>query len=544
VMNLRVMSISAAVLFSGVCNAGVGRFAGGRASEPSVATPAAGEILYQIMPITWRDFDNDPNRFGDFRGLTASLDYLHELGVTAIYLNPIFPSPAYHGYQHGDASLVNERLGTRAEFLAFVDAAHAREFKVYLDFVAYGISHDSPWYKSAHAKPESEFASWLAFTNAEHTKYQGYRYRTWNGESVGFIHWNLADAGPANLVTSWAKGWLDPDADPRTRDGVDGFRLDHVYAEAPEGWGATIAFWQTWSSALRAVNPDVFIFGEPGEWGNLGTDLLTPTGFDAVIAKPFEFAARDAIKSGSAAGLYKTMGASIAATPAGKTLVVELNDHDSDRLASAIGDDAAKGKLAAAILLSQPFPPCIYAGDEIGMLGKKANHGGDANDLPMREPFKWNAVAGQPMTDFIRLNAKASAAMNSRDRDGRSVEEQRGVKGSLLEEYKRLIAVRKANPALSRGRYVPVKASNPSVWSFLRADHESKQTVLVVINLGAEQASVTLDLSGQSVAKEASAPADLLSDAAIEPITEKNKGAYKLVLSAHGVRYIRANLSL
>ena len=220
-----------------------------------------------------------------------------------VYLQPIFPSPAYHGYQHAQADQVNPRFGTEADFLAFVSAAHARGIKVILDFVAYGISQSTPYYLSAYATPSSPYDGWLAFTNAANTTYVGSVYTTWNGASVGFIHWDLTNPTVVNLVAGWAKHWLDPNGDGDPSEGVDGFRLDHAWASGGEGWGANIGFWQTWCSALRALRPDVFIFCEPSDWGNYGNDLLTPTGFDAVITKPWEFAARAAVTNRAASGL-------------------------------------------------------------------------------------------------------------------------------------------------------------------------------------------------------------------------------------------------
>src|SRR5437764_339971 len=89
---------------------------------PALADPRD-EVIYQIMPIAWRDSNNDtqgstPTRFGDFGGLAsaASLDYLQGLGVTMIYLQPVFPSAAYHGYQHGPGDQLNTRFGTQADF--------------------------------------------------------------------------------------------------------------------------------------------------------------------------------------------------------------------------------------------------------------------------------------------------------------------------------------------------------------------------------------------------------------------------------------------
>lgn len=497
------------------------------------------EIVYQIMPIAWRDSNNDsqggttPTRFGDFGGLaaTASLDYLQNLGVTMIYLQPIFPSAAYHGYQHGPADQLNSRFGTEAQFLAFVSAAHARGMKVILDYVAYGISHNTTFYSSAYNNPASQYDAWLAFTNAANTQYTGSVYNTWNGASVGFIHWNLANPNAVTTVTNYAKKWLDPNNDGDTSDGVDGFRLDHAYSNAPEGWNANIAFWQTWCQALRAVKPDIFIFCEPGDWGNYGADLMTPTGFDAVLTKPLEFAARDAVKNETAAGLYSSMASTLAALPAGKTVVTQTNDHDSDRLASYLGGSNAKQKVAAAVLFTQPFPPNIYFGDELGMRGVKGNWGTDANDIPMREPFKWLAVQGAPMSNYWILNTSAYNNRTARDNDGRSVQEQQGVAGSVLETYRSLITARKNSIALRRGTYYPVTNSSSKVWSFVRS--HADQTVLVSINLGNAAVTTSLNLGSFSVTGGATTPVDLITSSSLTAITTANRAAYSVTLPAY-----------
>src|SRR5262249_10236753 len=197
----RAARVAGAVLFAA---AGAGR------AQPLTNPDGRDDVFYQFMPIAWRDSNNDAQRFGDFGGMTASLDYLQALGVTAVWMNPIFPTNAYHGYQHGAADQVNSRLGTEARFLAFVSAAHARGIKVFLDYVAYGISQNSTWFASAYNNPASPYDTWLAFTNAANTQYTGSVYTTWNGQSVGFIHWNLADANPVNLDITWARHWLDP----------------------------------------------------------------------------------------------------------------------------------------------------------------------------------------------------------------------------------------------------------------------------------------------------------------------------------------------
>lgn len=509
------------------------------AQAQSLNRPPQDEVFYQIMPIAWRDSDNDtrsgqPARFGDFGGLTASLDYLQYLGITSVYLQPIFPSAAYHGYHHGAADALNPWFGSEAAFLAFVNAAHARGIKVILDFVAYGISQNSTYYTSARNNPSSIYDPYLAFTNTANTNYVGSTYTTWSGASIGFINWNLNNAGPVGLVTAWARKWLDPNNDGDPSDGVDGFRLDHAYSNSPDGggtWGANIAFWQTWCQSLRATKPSVFIFCEPGDWGNYGTDLLTPTGFDAVLTKPFEFAARDAVANANAQQLYDSVRATVAATPAGKTIVAQMNDHDSDRLATALGSSIPRHKAAAAVLLTQPFPPNIYFGDEIGMRGGTLSGSTDANDIPHREPFKWNAVAGPPMSNYFILNTTAYNARVSQNNDGRSVQEQQGVAGSLLETYRSLIAARKNSVALRQGSSIPVANTSARVWSFVR--QHPGQTVLVAINLSGSSIGTSVNLSPFGLAGTAT-PSDLITGSSLPTITAANQSSYPLTLPAYG----------
>jgi alpha-amylase len=509
--------------------------------RPASAQPPDGvadEIFYQFMPIAWRDSDGDAQRFGDFGGMTASLDYLEQLGITAIWMNPIFPSPAYHGYQHGAADDVNEWFGTSDDLIAFLEAAHARSIKVFVDFVAYGISQDSIWFQDAYGNPASPYDGWLAFTDSENLEYQGSPYPTWNGDTVGFIHWDLRDPHPVALVTQWAQHWLDPDGDGDFSDGVDGYRLDHVwqsYPYGPDGWGYHIdTFWAPWRQALRAVNPDVFVFAEQADWNSHGSELLE--GMDAAFTKPFESAARMALAAEQAGSLYAQMTGTLAAldgSPYAGTFLCTIGNHDVDRLASAIGSGYEKGKAAAAVLLTQPFPPVIYYGDEIGMLGSKnPDFTGDAADIPMREPFKWNAVAGPPMSDYFVLNQEAYVQRYSRDHDGRSVQEQLGVSGSLLEAYRSLIQVRRDNIALRRGGYAPVACASEAVWAFVR-DHADQQ-VLVAINLSGSAQATSLDLADFEITGGATTPLDLLGAETYPALDGANQGAYPLALPPYG----------
>lgn len=526
------------------------------AASSGLAQPldVSDDIFYHFMPISWRDSDNDPYRFGDFNGMTASLDYLQSLGVTGVWMNPIFPSAAYHGYQHGAADQINSRFGTEAQFLAFVSAAHARGIKVYLDFVAYGISQNSIWYQSARSNPGSPYDQWLAFTNGANTQYTGSVYNTWDGATVGFIHWNLNNSNAVDLNIQWARKWLDPNGDGDTSDGIDGYRLDHAYSDAPEGWGATIDFWSTWKTALQVTKPNVFTFAEQGDWGNYGADLLPA--FDAAFTKPFEFAARSALSSENASGLYSSMAATLGALPGGKPQPGKLSlaiigDHDVSRLASEIGASggaAGRAKAAAAVHLLQPLPPIIYYGDELGMTGTKKSYGSDADDIPMREPMKWNRIAAAPMSNYWLKATNSAVRTNSfsKNNDGKSVEEQSGVAGSLLETYRALGMLRRNNAALRRGTYSPVPATSPKVWAFTRHYDPAggpRQTLLVAINLGGAAANTNLNFSGFTIPAGGSPVTDITNSQSLAGITSVNSGAYALGIPAYSYRVLSVGVT-
>jgi len=511
---------------------------------PARSAPLAGrdvrdDVFYQFMPIAWRDSDGDAARFGDFGGMTASVPYLKSLGVTAVWMNPVFGSPAYHGYQHMPPNVLNPWFGTEAQFLSFVEAAHAESVKVLLDLVAYVVSQNSTYFQDSYLNPSSPWTDWLAYDDPHtgNSSFAGGSYTTWNGGTVGEVRWNLANPATTSQIQQWCQHWMDPDGDGDPSDGIDGWRLDHVLQD--EGWGYTLGWWQPWKAAILAKNPDAFTVVEQADWGSYGQDLLTA--HDAAFTIPFMFAARSALSSENASGLYSSMRATVASLPAGKTYLGILGNHDVGRLSSSTGSITGRNKVAAAILMTQPFPPCLYYGDEIGMRGNKANYGSDANDIPMREPFKWNAVAGPPMSNYFVLNAAAYDNRVERDNDGRSVQEQSGVPGSLLETYRELIALRHAHVALRRGGYAEVPSASPSVWSFVR--QAETETLLVAINLASVPQVTTLDLSGFELPAGSSEVRDIVSGASLAPLTAANLGAYPVTMPAYGWAILDAGVT-
>lgn len=457
------------------------------------------EVFYHLMPAAWRADEGDaaPGRWGTFRGLTAGLPYLRRLGVTAIITTPIFEGPSYHGYQHGPADRVHPRLGTEAAYRAFVRAAHDAGLRVVIDMVTYGLWRASPPFRAARARPTDPHSSWFAFDDDRACEHTGYDYAAWDGSRVEFAHLDLRRPGPRRALLEWARRWLTPSA--AGGDAADGLRFDHVWATddgkhpSVTGLGYTGGgFWAWFLGELRASHPRALMLAEPARWETLGNDLLP--WHDAAFCKPLEFAVRDAVCKERSAGLSWALRRALRAVPAGQGLVALVGDHDVDRLASAVGAETAADlcrlRSAFAVLMLQPFPPVIYAGDEIGMLGVAGEFGGDANDIPRREPFKWRARAGPPMSDYHSAHAGAWEARWSRDDDGRSVEEQEGVPGSPLEVVRRLVQMRRGSDAIRRGGFEPVRTDAPSVWACRR--RLGDQWLLAAVNLSDRPATARL----------------------------------------------------
>ncbi len=142
--------------------------------EPEIDAPAWFDdaILYEIFVRSFVDDDGDG--IGDLAGLTTELDYLQELGATAVWLMPIHPSPSYHGYDVTDYFDVNPDYGTLEDMVAFVDAAHERGIRVIMDMVVNHMSNEHPIFQDAYGNPDSEYADWFLWTNESHTAYEAF----------------------------------------------------------------------------------------------------------------------------------------------------------------------------------------------------------------------------------------------------------------------------------------------------------------------------------------------------------------------------------
>jgi alpha-amylase len=430
---------------------------------------ARGAVFYEIFVRSF--YDSDGNGIGDFTGLTSKLDYLATLGVDGVWLMPVFESPSYHGYDTVDYETIERDYGTNADFQKFLAEAHKRGIRVILDFVMNHTSDQHPWFSDP---ARHDWYVWSAANPGWHQPWGG-DYPTWylkNGQYYYAVFWsgmpdlNYRTPAVKDEMFRVARLWL--------AQGVDGFRLDATRYLVEDGPGAgqadtpeTHQVMRDFASTVRAANPEAVLIAE----NTVDTATLATYYADGVMNFDFPLAGAiiDSVRSGDATRVRAVLADIIARYPKNVIDTPFLTNHDHTRIATQLGNDQAKLRSAAAILLTLPGTPFIYYGEEVGL-----QNGPTEADESKRTPMPWSAAggftSGKPWEDYAPGRAAANVAGETNDPE------------SLLAHYRHWIAQRKQSPALSKGDLKLLDAP-PPVLAFERA--YAGERVVVAHNLGA-----------------------------------------------------------
>ena len=449
-------------------------------------------VFYHAFVRSYADSTTGPlagDGIGDLRGMIERLDYLNDgdpatdtdLGVTAIWLMPIFESPSYHGYDVTDYFTIEPDYGTNEDFRELVEACHARGIRVILDMVINHCSWEHPWFRES-VDPSSPKHDWFVWQRAaptgegapEHTvwhdKFQdqnGLLYYGWFWH--GMPDFNARSAGATGAIYDISRFWIE-------EMGVDGYRLDAIKHLIENGvvWAntdETIAWLEKYNAFLKSVNPGCFTVGEIWDETEVVRRYI-PGSVDAAFEFTTCFATAEAINTGRAAPIARALRDAWAAYDRGRYASF-IGNHDMDRLRSRLGGSEAKCRAAATIQLTSPGTPFIYYGQEIGMTGVKP-------DPDLRTPMQWAGDAarggfttGEPWRALNPDTASVNVARQQREA------------GSLLRLYKRLIRLRQQNPALGRGSFELVETGDERVLGYVRK--AAGQRVLVVVNVSGEE---------------------------------------------------------
>lgn len=512
-------------------------------------------IIYQLHVKAFFDSDNDG--MGDFRGLTQRLEYIRELGATAIWVMPFYPSPMRDdGYDISEYKNVHPDYGTRRDFRAFVRKAHALGLKVITELVINHTSDQHPWFQRARRAPKGSalrnYYVWsdtdqkykdarIIFTDTEKSNW------TWD-EVAGQYYWHRFFSHQPDLnhdnprvfrsMMSVMRFWLDI--------GVDGLRLDAIpYLIEREGTDCenlpeTHQIIKRMRAEMDASYEDRFFLAEANQWPE---DVMDYFGDGDECHMAFHFPLMPRIYMAVAQENRHPIVEIMQQTPEipeNCQWAIFLRNHDEltlemvtdrerdymyrtyatdprmrvnlgirRRLAPLMENDRPKIELLNSLLMSMPGTPIIYYGDEIGM-GDNVFLG-DRNSV--RTPMQWSPDrnAGFSRADPARLYLPPIMDPVY-GYESVNVEAQSRSPGSLLNWMKRLIAVRKAHRAFGRGTLEFLHPGNRKILAYLR-EYED-ETILCVANLSRSAQPVELDLSRFS----GRVPVELIGGSSFPPV--------------------------
>ncbi|OAF10920.1 maltose alpha-D-glucosyltransferase [Bradyrhizobium neotropicale] len=493
-------------------------------------------IIYQLHVKAFADSNNDG--IGDFAGLTEKLPYLQDLGVTALWLLPFYPSPGRDdGYDIADYGSVNPDFGTMKDFKRFIQEAQRRGLRVITELVVNHTSDQHKWFKRARrSQPGSSARNWYVWSDSDQ-KYQGTRIIftdteksnwTWDTEA-GAFYWhrffshqpdlNFDNPRVVSALIQVMKRWLDA--------GVDGFRLDAIpYLCEREGTSnenlpETHTIIKRLRQELDAYSKGKLLLAEANQWPE---DVQEYFGRGDECHMAYHFPLMPRIYMAIAQEDRFPITDILRQTPdipASCQWALFLRNHDEltlemvtdverdylwstyandprarinlgirRRLAPLMDNDRRKIELMNSLLLSFPGTPIIYYGDEIGM-GDNI-YLGDRNGV--RTPMQWSPDrnGGFSRCDPARLYAPlimdpvyGYEAVN--------VEAQSRSLSSLLSGTKRLISVRKSTLAFGRGTMTFIRPANRAVLAYVRQYRD--EVILCVANLSRAAQATELDLT-------------------------------------------------
>lgn len=481
-------------------------------------------IIYQIYPRSFMDQNGDG--VGDLAGIRAKLDYLQWLGVDALWISPIYPSPmADFGYDISDYTGIDPRFGTLAEFDELVSDTHRRGLKILLDYVPNHSSDRHPWFSEARASRASAKRDWYIWRDPAP---DGGPPNNWRS-NFGGSAWQWDETTRQFYYHAFLKeqpdlNWRNPAVRAAMLDvlrfwlarGVDGFRVDvmhHIIKDTefrdnpinPDyrpGMSPYRELLTTYSADRPEVHDivmemrrvieefaDRMLVGEiylPVErlmayYGASGQGAHLPFNFQ-LIALPW-----------NARAVAAAMERYYALLPANAWPNWVLGNHDKPRIASRVGP--AQARVAALLLLTLRGTPTLYYGDEIGMQNvpigpsqvrdpyEKNVPGLGLGRDPVRTPMQWDSAENAGFStvepwlpigaDYRTLNVAA----------------QREESGSMLTLYRKAIALRRQEPALSVGELAPLPAEDNLI-AYVRKS--GARRLLVLLNLSAAPARYDL----------------------------------------------------
>ena len=480
-------------------------------------------VIYQIYPRSFADANGDG--VGDLPGIIAKLDYLHWLGVDAIWLSPINPSPmADFGYDVSNYHDIDPIFGSLADFDRLVSDAHARGIRVVLDMVMNHTSDQHPWFVESRSSRDNPRRDWYIWRDAKNGREPNNWESVFGGKAWQFdgrtgqyyLHLFVPEQPDLNWRNPQVKETLFGECAFWLDRGVDGFRLDVAHMlvkpidlpDNPRKFGLrgydrqdhsnhinlpeTHAIWKEFRQLLnrsdeRMAVGEVDPIGAEDYYGNGGDELHLVFNFAMLQRRWKARAFCDVVQAWSDK------------LPQGAWPCWALNNHDNRRSINryAAGTSTeARAKVAATMLLTLRGTPFLYYGEELGLREGNIPRS-EIVDPPGRKywpfykgrdgcrtPMPWDATPNAGFSSarpWLRVNPDYATV---------NVESERSDPHSLLNYYRQLIAVRRASPALQQGTYRALTQPG-DVYAYERATAD--QHLLVALNFSSHPAQIELE---------------------------------------------------
>ena len=497
-----------------------------------------GAVIYQLIVRSYADGNGDG--IGDLQGLANRLPYLRWLGVEAIWLTPIYPSPLQDGgYDITDFKSIHPELGDLAAFHRVLIAAHSQGIKVVMDLVLNHTSTLHPWFQRARWAPEGSPERDVYVWSDDPKRYadapvlfRHFESSNWEWDEVAqqyYLHRFLRHQPDLNYDSPLVQKEMLDVVDFWIERGVDGFRLDAVpflfEAEGSrcEGLPETHEFLKRLRARVDSHGKDVLLLAEAIQ----PVEEAAPYLADDELHGAFNFALTAHLFASIASGTVEALRECLQAAQnavGGSRWALPLRNHDelwlgdghlvpedviqtiraglhqgqghwlnwgiNRRLAPLLNGDPGSNRVMHALLYSLPGLPCLYYGDELGM----GDWPGLRDRDPNRTPMAWTpgrnggfSTAPDPLLVLPPITAPGY------DYRVVNVEVQKQLPGSLLNWHRRMLTCRKLLPALRNGDFELLDCAHPGVIVYVRTN--ATMTVMVAANLSAAGASFRLDLS-------------------------------------------------
>lgn len=477
-------------------------------------------VIYQIYPRSFMDSNHDG--IGDLKGIIQKIDHLADLGIDAIWLSPIYPSPDVDfGYDVADYVDIDPRYGTLEEFDTLVKVAHQRHISIILDLVLNHTSDQHPWFIESRRSKDNPYHDWYMWHDPSPTGGPPNNWLSWFGgdgweydESLGQYYFHMFYKQQPDL------NWRNPEVRKAMLDvyrfwlerGVDGFRMDvfNMYfkdkdlrgnplgGKGPRKFNHQLHQYDMSQSEMHPLLQEIRYLLD-----SYGATYMVGETFYSTPQQAARYIGPDQLHAGfdfsllssrfSASNFRKAINGWINALE-GKWPNFVLNNHDTSRSATRFHarEDDARLKVSAAMLLTIMGTPFMYYGEEIGM----------------RDIFLWRHQVLDPVSKRywplhpprdgcrspMQWDDRAQAGFSDQkpwlpvhpNYNHRNVEEQSSSPGSLLNFYKKLLQLRKNHSALNAGSMEMIDQDNRKVLSYLR--HSDQETTLVCLNMSGQKA--------------------------------------------------------